>query len=250
MKSKIVLFTSVFVTAFLLLSAGGVVIAMKGLAQPTAIPTSTSAAQPVQQSGVIQQMANREAEYQKLIAEANQRIETLNNEVTALQVQQTTQPAVSQKISVDQAVQLAAVKAGENEALQSLPDLVNYQGTEAYEVTFTDGKVYVDANSGSILFDGVVPPITTQQAGQIAGKYLGGMNPKYATIKLINLNGTPIYQVTFSGDKEYVVFIDMKGNVLKAQIYQYTGGGGGGGGGGSASTGNSENHDGESGEVD
>lgn len=242
MKSKIVLFASLFVTAFLLLSAAGVAYAMQGLNSTAGTPTQIAATQPVLQADVAQQIANREAEYQQLIVEANQRIETLNNEVAALQ-QQTTRAAASQKITVDQAVQIASAKAGENESLQSLPELVNYQGSNAYEVSFTDGKIYVDSKSGSILFDGVVPPITSQQAGEIAGQYLGGMNPKFASIKLINFNGTPIYQVIFSGDKEYVVFIDMKGNVLKAQIYQYTGGGGGGG---SASSGSGESH--ESGE--
>lgn len=244
MKSKIVLFTSIFVTAFLLLSAAGVAYAMQGLNIPAAKPTQIADAQPAIPADVTQQIANREAEYQQLIADANQRIETLNNEVAALQ-QQSTQTAASQKISVDQAVQIASAKAGENESLQSLPELVNYQGSSAYEVSFTDGKVYIDSKTGAILFDGVVPPITSQQAGEIAGQYLGGMNPKYASIKLININGTPIYQVIFSGDKEYVVFIDMKGNVLKAQIYQYTGGGGGGGN-ESTSSGDSEEH--ESGE--
>jgi len=244
MKSKIVLFVSIFVTAFILLSAAGVVYAMRE--SPVAISDQTKAAaviQPVQQADLPQQIASREAEYQKLIAEANQRIETLNNEVATLQ-QQNGQTSAVQTISVDQAVQIAAKKVGENEALQSLPELVDYQGSAAYEVSFTDGKVYIDAKTGTILFDEVVQPITSQRAGEIAGQYLGGMNPKYATIKLINFDGTQIYQVVFAGDKEYVVFIDMKGNVLKAQIYQYTGGGGGGGGPVSSESGE-EHEDGE-----
>jgi uncharacterized membrane protein YkoI len=241
MKSKIVLFASIFVTSFLLLSAAGVVYAMQGFARSAQQPTPTAIQLPAQQADAAQQIANREAEYQKLIAEANQRIETLNNEVTTLQ--QSKQPAASQNIPVDQAVQIASTKAGENEALQSLPDLVNYQGATAYEVTFTDGKVYVDAKTGAVLFDGIVPSITSQRAGEIAGQYLGGMNPKYAVIRLVNFNGTSIYQVVFSGDKEYVVFIDMKGNVLKAQIYQYTGGGGGNGGAPSDSGESHENED-------
>jgi uncharacterized membrane protein YkoI len=248
MKSKIVLFASIFVTAFMLLTAAGVAYAMQGFNNPTVNPTPIALAQPMLQAGAAQQIANREAEYQKLIAEANQRIETLNNEVTTLQ-QQKAQPAASQQITVDQAVQIASTKVGESESLQSLPELVDYQGANAYEVSFTDGKVYVDAKNGAILYNGIVQPITSQRAGEIAGQYLGGMNPKYAAIRLVNFNGTPIYQVVFSGDKEYVVFIDMKGNVLKAQIYQYTGGGGGGGG-GSSSGGNGESHENSEREVD
>jgi uncharacterized membrane protein YkoI len=244
MKSKIILFVSIFITAFILLSVAGVAFAMQGSSDQV---TAAAVTQPVNQADITQQMAGREAEYQKLIAEANQRIETLNNEVTNLQ-QQSTQTAGAQTISVDQAAHIAAKEAGENEALQSLPELVDYQGVKAYEVSFADGKVYIDAKTGSILFDGVVPPITSQQAGVIAGQYLGGMNPKYATIKLINFNGTQIYQVVFSGDKDYVVFIDMKGIVLKAQIVEYTGGGGGGGG--SGSTANADGHEGGEREID
>jgi uncharacterized membrane protein YkoI len=228
MKSRFVLFVSIFISAFILLSAAGIALAMSN---PNVNPPQQNVAstvQPAAQDALVRQFSEREAAYQKLVADANQRIETLNNEVTALQ-QKSTQASADPAVTADKAAQIAINAAGENEALQSMPELVSYQGTSAFEVDLNDGKVYIDAQTGQVLFDGVVKPITSQQAGEIAGKYLGGMNPKYAVIKLINFNGTQIYQVTFSGDKDYVVFVDLKGTVLKAQIYQYTGGGGGGG---------------------
>jgi uncharacterized membrane protein YkoI len=220
MKSKIVLFTSIGISVFLLLGVVGVVSAMQAANNPLE-------AAPIPTTDLTQQFAAREAAYNDLITQANQRIATLNSEVTALK--KNTSPVSTQpEITADKAARIAIDAVGGKEALLTMPELVNYQGNTAFEVKLQDGVVYVEAQSGKVIFNGVNPKITAQQAGQIAGQYLGGMDPQYADIKLVNLNGTPIYQVTFSGDKMYVVFLDMAGKVLKAQIYDYTGNGGGG----------------------
>jgi len=255
MKSKIVLFASIFVSVFLILTTAGIAFAMRGNTIPVVSNTqiaSTNGSSPSPEevaADLSRQYATREASYQMLIAEANQRIETLNNEVASAG-QRKPQTSTQTGITAEKAVQIAMETAGGNESLLALPDLVNYQGTEAFEVALSDGSVYVDARVGTVLFNGVTPKITSQQAGEIAGKYLGGMNPKYATIKLVNLNGIQIYQVTFSGDKEYIVFIDLTGNVIKAQIFNYTGGGGGGGGGSSSVASRDDDHEGSGGDDD
>jgi uncharacterized membrane protein YkoI len=230
MKSKIVLFTSIFVSVFFLLAVVGIVSAtqannssMNSAVQASSFVDSGNSA--LQAADLPQQYATREAAYQNLIAQANQRIETLNNEVSSLQ-QKNNQTTSQATITADKAAQIAMNAAGGNETLQKMPELINYQGTTAFEVKLGNGLVYVDALSGKVLFNGVTPRITSQRAGEIAGQYLGGMDPQYAAIKLVNLNGTQIYQVTFSGDKVYVVFIDLSGQVLKAQIYDYAGNGG------------------------
>jgi uncharacterized membrane protein YkoI len=228
MKSKIVLFASIFVTVFVLIIGVGVASAMNAI--NSNVPTPT--VQPV--ADVQQQLAVREAAYNDLIAQANQRIETLNNQVAELQKgngQVSQQLAQQPQVTVEKAAKLAADSTGENESLLKLPELVDYQGIPAYEVTLQNGVVYVNSKTGEILFSSVKAQISAQQAGEIAGKYLGGMNPKYADIRLVDLNGVQIYRVTFSGDKDYIVFIDLTGNVIKAQVLEYTGGGGGGGGG-------------------
>lgn len=46
-----------------------------------------------------------------------------------------------------------------------LPELVDLQGTLAYEVTLDKGVVYVDANTGAVLYDG------TAQKSASRGKY-------------------------------------------------------------------------------
>ena len=52
--------------------------------------------------------------------------------------------------------QAAAVARGvaPNAKLVSVPQLVNFQGTVAYEVGLNQGNVYVDANSGKVLLNG------------------------------------------------------------------------------------------------
>jgi uncharacterized membrane protein YkoI len=255
MRSKIVLFASIFVSVFLILTTAGIAFAMRGNALPAASNTqaaSTNGSAPSADevaANLSQQFATREASYQMLIAEANQRIETLNNEVASAGLQKS-QASTQPGITAEKAVQIAMETTGGNESLLALPDLVSYQGTEAFEVALSDGSVYVDAKAGTVLFNGVTPKITSQQAGEIAGKYLGGMNPKYATIKLVNLNGIQIFQVTFSGDKEYVVYIDLTGNVIKAQIFNYASGGGGGGGSSSSVASRDDDHEGSGGDDD
>jgi uncharacterized membrane protein YkoI len=229
MKSKVVLFTSIFITVFFLLAAVGVASAMQSNSAATVQDTNANGTTGTvtQPTDLPQGFAEREAAYQNLIAQANQRIETLNNEVATLQ-QQKSPSSVQPAITADKAAQIAVDAAGGDEALQKMPELVNYQGSEAFEVNLENGVVYVDAQSGKVIFNGVPQKITSQQAGEIAGQYLGGMDPKYADIRLVNMNGTQIYQVSFAGDKLYVIFIDQSGKILKAQIVNYTGGGGGG----------------------
>jgi hypothetical protein len=235
MKSKIVLFASIFVTVFVLVLGVGVVSAMNAINKPKVEQVSTAIPEEVQQ-----QIAQREAAYNELIAQANQRIETLNNQVVDLQKSKGQVSQQTQSISIEKAAQLAIDSTGDQEALLKLPELVDYQGTSAYEVTLQNGIVYVNAQSGEILFTSVKEKISPEKAGEIAGLFLGGMNPKYADIKLVNLNGVEIYRVTFAGDKEYIVFIDLTGKVIKAQVLEYTGGGSGGGGGSNSAPRNSE----------
>ncbi|MEI8132022.1 MAG: PepSY domain-containing protein [Leptolinea sp.] len=222
MRSKIVLFVSIGLSVFLLLGAVGVANAMKSSGNNLSGNPTLSPEQ-------VQQLAAREAAYNDLVVQANQRIETLNNEVSALKENSSQAPS-QPAITADTAANTAIKEAGGEEALLKIPELVNYQGTSAFEVKLEDGVVYVDAQSGKVIFNGVTPKISEQQARDIAGKYMGGMDGKYANVKLVDLNGTGIYQVTFEGPHEaYVVFIDSSGKVVKAQIVKYTGGGGGGG---------------------
>ncbi len=64
-------------------------------------------------------------------------------------------PTVTARLSADQAVQIA-LNAVPGATLQKTPELVNFQGTVAFEVSLSQGVLYIDANDGRVLFNGAV----------------------------------------------------------------------------------------------
>ena len=56
-------------------------------------------------------------------------------------------------VSAEQAQSLA-LNSAPGAAVQTAPRLVSFQGTAAYEVVLDRGPVYIDANSGSVLYNG------------------------------------------------------------------------------------------------
>jgi uncharacterized membrane protein YkoI len=120
-------------------------------------------------------------------------------------------------ISVDQARDIALGVAATGATLQKTPDLVNYQGTPAYEVVLDKGSVYVDAQSGAVLWNGAAAPqlISQDQAIQSAQAYLGGGTVKSVTLR--DENGAQTYEVQFSDDSK--VYVDaITGVVVYAEI--------------------------------
>ena len=63
----------------------------------------------------------------------------------------TSAPAQAYPISPDQASQQASTVAPPGAQMLRAPELVDYNGTVAYEVPFDGGNVYVDANTGQVL---------------------------------------------------------------------------------------------------
>lgn len=66
--------------------------------------------------------------------------------------------AVKPQLSADQAAQIA-MKLAPDARLIRTPELVNLQGTLAYEVVLNQGTIYVDANNGKVLFNSVSTPV-------------------------------------------------------------------------------------------
>jgi uncharacterized membrane protein YkoI len=211
MNQRVTLLASIFISAFILVVIAGVIAAVNF----TRVQASAALTPDVQQA-----IADRDAAYTDLINQANQRIEQLNQQVAALQ--DPTSAAASAlaqaTLTSEEVAKIAQQAAGVDEILQQVPELVDYQGKTVYLVTYTDGLVYVDAQTGEVLYNGVPQRIDAQRAAEIAGEYLGGMSPKYAVVKTVKLNGTEIYKVNF-GDI-YYVYIDKFGSVLKAQVFQ------------------------------
>ncbi|EFO81000.1 Propeptide PepSY amd peptidase M4 [Oscillochloris trichoides DG-6] len=120
-------------------------------------------------------------------------------------------------VSADQARDIALGAADAGATLLKAPELVSYQGVAAYEVTLDKGMVYVDAQTGAVLFNSAVAPklISQEQAIQSAQAYMGGGTVQ--SVQLQQDQGAQTYVITFSdGSKIYVDALN--GQVVYAEI--------------------------------
>jgi uncharacterized membrane protein YkoI len=238
MNRQTALLISVFVTMFILVIVGGVVLAMRP-AQPSTDVAALEAAYKA-----------REASYAELLTQANQRLEEANQQITVLSgqsggvVQASQASASPYAISSQKALEIASLAVGTKTAPKGEPQVVNYENTAAYEVPFDKGNVYVDASSGKVLHNGVPQEITQEQAGQIAINYLKG--GKVYKIEKSDFKGEPVYKVTFWAG--FVVDVNMNGQVVYVKLVREntisaSSGDDGGSGGGGAKKPKPENHD-------
>ena len=184
----------------------------------------------------------REQQYQQLINEANQKLETANQQIIDLAAKANNASEVPDQpylFSSEQASQIAANLAGTQP--KESPELVDFNGNPAYEIKFVEGKyigtVYIDANTGEVLYNGLaqkVSYITTEQAITIATKYLGGGS--VSRVDFGSYDGLQVYIVQFTNGQS--VYIDLSGRIKAVQM--------------APSTGNSdvESHESEDHEVD
>jgi uncharacterized membrane protein YkoI len=149
MNQKFTLVLAASITAFVLVVASALI---GRAAQPEAVVSLTPDAVEIQNL-----YAQREADYQARLDEANAALEAAYSQQEAADISsdpgQFTASPVSATLSPQEAMIIAAFHAPNAQILR-LPELVNFQGTVAYEVTLDAGLIYVDANSGVILFDG------------------------------------------------------------------------------------------------
>ena len=75
-------------------------------------------------------------------------------------------PAPTYAVSADQAAAIA-LAAAPGATLARQPELVSFQGAAAYEVALDQGMVYVDANTGQILYNGAVAAVAS--GGNVRG---------------------------------------------------------------------------------
>lgn len=150
MKQKYVLTLAAGITAFVLLTAGAII---GKAAQPDSV-TLTPDVMEVQNL-----YAQREAEYQARLDEANKALQdayaqleaaSANNDPSQSAVSDSAQPRLSPR----DALLVTAIVAPNGRVLQQ-PELVNYQGTVAYEVSLDLGVLYIDANDGTVLYNGI-----------------------------------------------------------------------------------------------
>ena len=177
MTQKTALILSMVLTAFVLVLGGGIISRVPQpeaahAAVPTAAPTTapTVSAPAADVTAQLQQiMQQREAQYRQLIDQANQRLAAMNQQMAAAQaapsaparasapaasVASAAQPAQPAITLSAEAARNIAIDATNSARMIREPELVRFEGKVAYEVGFTRGVVYVDANTGAILFNG------------------------------------------------------------------------------------------------
>jgi uncharacterized membrane protein YkoI len=110
---------------------------------------------------VLASFQQREAAYQDLIQQANAQ---LQQAYSTKEVQPTsTPPILPQNNASAPTVALLPAQAAEiafqaapGATILSMPTLLDYQGSTAYEVILNTGLIYVDANTGQVLYNGTV----------------------------------------------------------------------------------------------
>jgi uncharacterized membrane protein YkoI len=157
MAQRIALFFSVGITAFVLIIVGAA-IGMAGQAQAATSPTLDPQ--------LLAQLQTREAAYQALIAEANAQTQALGPTPLPSVTPTPEATPTAYPISPELAATIA-LSAAPNAYLVKPAELVTYGGVVAYEVTLSTGTVYVDANSGAILWNGAV--VTTNGGSGFSG---------------------------------------------------------------------------------
>jgi uncharacterized protein YpmB len=177
--NKKAFFISIALTVIVLMVVGGIAYFMRSANQVQAASTSptTQALDPA----LEQSLNEREAAYQKMIAEANARLEqaqqqqvALQNQLTALQSQATV--ATSQAtVSPEQAASIAEEFLGQRSVYSV--EMTAIRGVSLYKVTFSsgdivyismDGQVAGSAAAQQVAFQG---PATPHRSG---GEFEGG----------------------------------------------------------------------------
>ncbi len=186
MKQNTALFISLVLTAFVLTLVVGVVFAVRGVAGKTqdAVAATADPALTSQDTGAsaassdqnLQQMLQeRDAAYQRLIDQANARLEQAQQEQQALQDQLNalqsnsagSEAAAPFGIAPQDAAQIAARFMGRSD-LYSVEN-TTFNGANAYQVTFSSGDTVIVDMSGQVLNVQQAPTITNSSNGPTFG---------------------------------------------------------------------------------
>lgn len=158
MSQKTMIALAACLTAFVLVMAGGVFARVSG---------ASAASDPVAAlSPAMRDLWNqRETAYRALVDQANQRLDAAGQTSTAAGTSAAASQAPTTPVSPSEAAQLAMMAApGANVTRQ--PELVQFQGSVAYEVQTTLGLVYIDGASGQVLYNGAARMTLASRHGE------------------------------------------------------------------------------------
>jgi uncharacterized membrane protein YkoI len=203
MKQRIPLLIVVGLTAFMLVLGGALAARLLEPAPTASVVDAAGGSEPALPAApndpAVQTLLDREAAYEQALQQANAQLQQayqdqqrLADQVQALQTQAqapaTTAPAAAATavepptppadspaptyaLSPQQAA-MVALRAAPGATLTTAPDMVDFQGQTAYEVRLTRGTVYVDANSGQVLYNGA-PAVRSNTGGHDDSGYEG-----------------------------------------------------------------------------
>lgn len=159
-------------TAFVLVLVGGVA------GRVSSAQAAAAAAPAVTPSPAVAELWNqREAAYRSLIDQANQRLLAANAQTAAAAADIGAGAAgigqAATNITPEQAAVLALV-ASRGASLTALPELVNFQGTVAFEAKMTSGLIYIDAASGRVLYNGAARQMVVAGVSGEPGEHESG----------------------------------------------------------------------------
>jgi len=143
--------------------------------------TTATVLTPDEQS-VNELVASRQLAYEQALSQANAQLQVANEQLAQLQgglVNPAPAPVVPSDnatlpVSADAAGQIA-LAAAPNTTITAAPFLVDFQGMVAYEVATGAGLLYIDANTGTVLFNGAAPvtapqvPVTVPTSAPVSG---------------------------------------------------------------------------------
>lgn len=150
------------VTAFALVLLGGVLAQVhpasasqdQAAVIAQAAQQSTAYQQQIQQANTqLTQAYQQQQTLQQQLSQAQQQLADAQQQLTQAQQQAAAAPQGNSQtaaFTADQAASLALTLAPRAKLMQP-PQLVNFQGTAAYEVVLNVGTVYLDASSGQVL---------------------------------------------------------------------------------------------------
>ena len=216
MRPSKVLLASIFITATILVIVGGITT----LVFASKTPTQAASADSAQPSAALD--PQREEAYNQLIQQANQQLEEANQKLQALQSQvnqlsggSPAQAQVAAAASPDQAAEIARQAAGKGRITVAAPDLVSFEGKPAYEVVFNQGSIYVDSQTGAVLYNGTVPQtITADKAAEVASQYLNLTD--ILQVDQVTIGNQPRYRIIF-GDGT-MAWVDLTGQIVDIQF--------------------------------
>ncbi len=143
---------SAMLTAFLLVVAGGLVFAARAAARPANVAAApTQALDPQTQQAIV----DREAAYQAVIDQANQRIQQLQAQIT----QSAAPSTASTNITAEQAAQIASQALGQTQVYSV--ETAQWNNLTVYQVTFSSGDIARIGMDGTVLNIQPAPQQTT-----------------------------------------------------------------------------------------